>query len=242
MDITDQILDHHRRYGSSDFTAQFATASSRALNYANGASIQRPEQERVTNIPRQLSYQDSVGLFGSENHFIKVTTNVQNPVAACYEEPGWECARISNEVILESGEEDDYIQPNAGYDQDGQAFIDRDADQTIVNTFEPAKFIENTAYKIPDSFVRVDLNNLKTGNKYIDSWLDVRLYKKNRDEHPYDVLYVGTEDYFYIGFHARNTRRLAYNVSCMLGVSSEGNDDGYLRIEDIPEELLNLSL
>ena len=132
MDITDQILDHHRRYGSSDFTAQFATASSRALNYANGASIQRPEQERVTNIPRQLSYQDS--------------------------------------------------------------------------------------------------------------WLDVRLYKKNRDEHPYDVLYVGTEDYFYIGFHARNTRRLAYNVSCMLGVSSEGNDDGYLRIEDIPEELLNLSL
>ena len=241
MDITDQRLDHHKIYGSSDFTAQFATASSRALNYANGASIQRPEQERITTIPRRLSYQDSVGLFGSENHFIKVTTKVQNPVSACYEEPGWECARISEEVILESGEEDDYIQPNAG-GEEGQAYIDRDADLTTVNTFEPAKFIQNTAYNIADSFLKVDLNNLKTGNKYIDSWLDVRLYKKNRDEHPYDVLYVGTNDFFYIGFHARNTKRLPYNVSCVLGVSSEGTNDGYLRIEDIPEELLNVSL
>ena len=81
MDITDQILDHHNTYGSSDFTAQFATASSRALNYANGASIQKPEQERITTIPRRLSYQDSVGLFGSENHFVKVTTKLQNPVS-----------------------------------------------------------------------------------------------------------------------------------------------------------------
>ena len=95
QDVTDQILKTHKIYGSSDFTAQFATSSSRALNYANGASIQKPEVERVTTIPRIINYQDAVGLFGAENHFIRVDLKVQNPVSACYEEPNWECARIS---------------------------------------------------------------------------------------------------------------------------------------------------
>ena len=58
---------------------------------------------------------------------------------------------------------------------------------------------------------------LKTGNKYIDAWFDVRLYTKNREEHPYDKMYVRLNDFFYIGFHARNTRRLPYNVKCVIG-------------------------
>ena len=70
---------------------------------------------------------------------------------------------------------------------------------------------------MPDSYVSVDLENLKTGNKYIDNWFDVRLYSKSREEHPYDKMYVRLNDYFYIGFHARNTKRLPYNVKCVIG-------------------------
>ena len=237
MDITDQILAHHQVYGSSDFTAQFATASSRSLNYANGASIQRPEQERVTTIPRSISYQDAVGLFGAENHFVKVTAKIQNPVSACYEEPGWECARLSEETVDPN---DDYTL-DSGNGPIGQAYVDNTIDKDPVNTFEPAAFLQNSAFGLSQAYVKVDLNNLKTGNKYIDSWLDVRLYKKNRDEHPYDVMYIAANDYFYIGFHARNTKRLPYNVSCILGQNSAGTSDGYLRKQEVPEELLNSS-
>jgi len=231
MDITDQILQHHRIYGSSDFTAQFATSSSRALNYANGASIQKPEQERVTTIPREISYQDAVGLFGSENHFIRVDLRIENPVKACYEEPGWECARLSDEEVVP---EDPYtLISNGG--PEGQAYVDLNADLEIENTYEPAMFGANTAFKLASAVVKVDLNNLKTGNTYIDSWLDVRLYNKHRDEHPYNVMYVPANSFFYVGFHARNTKRLPYNVKCVIGQNSPGTNDGLvdrLQIED----------
>ena len=237
MDITDQILQHHKIYGSSDFTAQFATASSRSLNYANGASIQKPELERVTTIPRTINYQDSVGLFGSENHFIKVDLKLQNPVSACFEEEGWECARTSTETVDPA---DEYTFANTGGPV-GQAFVNEEADKTTVNTYEPAQFLANTAFNLNSAMVKIDIKNLKTGNMYIDSWLDIRLYNKAREEHPYDVMYVGTNDYFYIGFHARNTKRLPYNIECDIGKSSDGTDDGYLRKENVPEELLAIS-
>ena len=71
--------------------------------------------------------------------------------------------------------------------------------------------------KINNPYVGVSLSNLKTGNKYIDAWFDVRLYTKAREEHPYDEMYLPVKDYFYIGFHARNTKRLPYNVECLIG-------------------------
>ena len=238
MDITDQILRHHQIYGSSDFTAQHATSSSRALNYANGASIQKPELERVTTIPRVINYQDTVGLFGSENHFIRVDLKLQNPVSACFEEPGWECSRLGEETV---DPEDEYTF-NSGNGPIGQAYIDRDADiPQIVNSYERAKFEANTAYQIDEAMVKIDLNNLKTGNIYIDSWLDIRLYNKAREEHPHDVMYVGTSDYFYIGVHARNTRRLPYNIECAIGKSTSGTDDGYVQKTNVPEHLLAIN-
>ena len=36
--------------------------------------------------------------------------------------------------------------------------------------------------------------------------------RKNREEHAYDTMYVPVGEFFYIGFHARNTKRLPYNV------------------------------
>jgi len=39
-------------------------------------------------------------------------------------------------------------------------------------------------------------------------------------------MYLPPNDYFYIGFHARNTRRLPYNVECFIGV-------GYVSAKDV---------
>ena len=234
MDITDQILKYHQTYGSSDFTAQFATSSSKALNYANGASIQKPETMRVTTIPREIKYEDTVGLFGAENYFVRIDLRIENPVSACYEEPGWECARISNEEV---DPKDIYTYENSGA-SDGQAYINQTADLTTVNTYDPARFLGNSAFGLSNAVVKVDLNNLKTGNKYIDCWLDVRLYNKAREEHPYDIMYVPANSFFYVGFHARNTKRLPYNVKCVIGQSSPGTNDGLVSRYDVPDERL----
>mgnify|MGYP005712883483 CR=1 FL=1 len=45
----------------------------------------------------------------------------------------------------------------------------------------------------------------------------MRLYNSGREEHAYDKMYVKFDDHFYIGFHARNTRRLPYNVEVTVG-------------------------
>jgi hypothetical protein len=74
----------------------------------------------------------------------------------------------------------------------------------------------------------VDLTNLKTGNKYIDAWFDVTLYGKDKQPVEGDFLYTPTNSYFYLGFHARNTRRLPYNVDLKVGVE-------YLEYSDMTE-------
>ena len=204
MDVTEQILQNHLVYGSSDNTAPQGLAAAKALNFANGASIQRPENQRVTVIPYTLKYQGSTGLFGAENYFVKVQADVSLDITLkCYEEEFWECARISNEAF----------DPSSVYEM---AVIDYQKDVTTVNTYEPAA-IKFSKRATTNSYISVDLTNLKTGNMYIDKWLDVRLYNSDREEHPYDKMYVRLQDYFYIGFHARNTRRLDYNVEALIG-------------------------
>lgn len=204
-DVTQRILDRHIIYGGSDNTSPNYLSSSKSLNYAEGGSIQKPQQDRVTIIPYTLGYSDTVGLFGKENHFIKVTLEVDPSVAlACFEEPGWRCAHIENK---------DFPPINTYI----QAIIDLNKDLIEINDYNPAKVGKNELRTKDDSYISVDLNNLKTGNKYIDAWFDVRLYNKARKEHPYDKMYVRLNDIFYIGFHARNTRRLPYNVNCVIG-------------------------
>ena len=191
-------------YGASDNTAPHTLAASKSLNYANGASIQKPIQERVTVIPRTLHYKDEVGLFGAENCFVRVNLDIPLDITLkCYEEPYWECARISAEAQ----------DPTSYYDV---AVIDYTKDLETVNTYEPAR-ITMRKRATTDSYISVDLDNLKTGNIYIDDWLDVRLYTSDREEHPYNKMYCRLNDFFYIGFHARNTRRLAYNVTALIG-------------------------
>ena len=83
----------------------------------------------------------------------------------------------------------------------------------------------------PNPVVSIDLTNLKTGNKFIDTWFDVRLYNRQRIEHPYDRMYVKLDDVAYVGFHARNTKRLPYNVKVRVG-------DVFIDITDLsPDQL-----
>ena len=236
MDVTDQIIRHHQLYGGSDNTSQSYTSSSRSLNYARGASIQKPETDRVTTIPHILKYEDSVGLFGSENHFVKVQLNIQNPVAECFDDPGYECMEMSGETPAAG---DPYTYPNSG-EVPGQAYLDLNADPITVNTYEPMQFVGNTIARINEIYIKIDLKNLKTGNKFVDNWLDIRLYNEACEEHPYDVMYVKGNRFFYIGFHARNTKRIPYNVDCVVGQNTdsiEGND-GFLYYDDIDPRLL----
>ncbi len=203
--VTQRILDRHIIYGASDSTNHAYSSSNCSLNYAEGGSIQRPQLDKVTIIPFTLGYSDTVGLFGKENHFVRVNVAIEPSVAfACFEEENWECASMTN---------NNYPIVNTYT----QALVDINKDLNVVNEYDPARVIANKLAVQSDSFVSVDLSNLKTGNKYIDAWFDVRLYNKARQEHPYDKMYVRLNDFFYIGFHARNTRRLPYNVNCVIG-------------------------
>ena len=205
MNVTEQINNIHMQYGGSDNTAPGCLSASKKLNYANGATFQNAIEEKITVIPFTLNYKDTVGLFGAENIFVKINVNVIDSGNEAYSEPFWEALAVGEDGSI----------PDPFYNN---ALEDPITDLVPVNDFDPSD-INNI---LPDQNlwhqkVSIDLTNLKTGNKYIDSWFDVRLYTKTREEHAYDKMYINKNDYFYIGFHARNTRRLPYNVDCTIG-------------------------
>ena len=211
MDVTQEILNNVLMYGASDNTAPEGLAASKSLNYAKGASIQKPVLEKVSILPRRLKYADTVGLFGTENVFIRVDLNIKDTGNVCFEEAGWQCMKITNGV---------FPIVNTYY----TAEMDVDKDLVTENTYEPA-VITNSFGDINNPYVGVSLANLKTNNKYIDAWFDVRLYTKAREEHPFDEMFLPTNSYFYIGFHARNTKRLPYNVECLIGTGLKAKND-----------------
>ena len=103
-----------------------------------------------------------------------------------------------------------------------------------VNTYETAR-ISNDLSEFRNLYVRLDLKNLKTGNKYIDSWFDVRIYTRDKKEYPYDTIYINHNNYIYLGFHARNTRRLPYNIEMDIGYE-------YLEYENLSSTQRNQSV
>jgi hypothetical protein len=207
MDVTDQVQLIHLKYGGSDDTNPASLSSSKKLNYAAGSSISKPDNQRVAVIPFTLKYEDSVGLFGSENHYIKVAVDVD--------------FRLSN--VDKGVSEGDYLpaalitEATGTVNDYATAVLDYGADQSSpVNDYYSAEITYGIT-PLPDGFLSIELTNTGTGNKYIDSWFDVRLYTREREEHPFDVMYIRPKDYFYIGFHARDTKRLPYKVSCLVG-------------------------
>jgi hypothetical protein len=204
MDVSEEILQNHLIYGASDYTNPRTLSASKSLNYAKGASIQNPIVEDLTILPFTYHYQDSVGLFGTENRFVRVDVNIDETVSGCVEEQFWECAEITD-----IGENDPFYT---------EAVIDFNLDLITVNSYEPARLLPNSIpTDIYDAYASVDLHNLKVGNQYIDNWLDVRLYNRTRQLNPTNHMWVKFRDVFYIGFHARNTRELPYNVKVTIG-------------------------
>jgi len=205
MDVTQEVQRNHIIYGASDYTAPSGLAASRSLNYADGPSISRPVNREISVIPFTVNYESEVGLFGAENYFTKINLNIDKGLAsACFSEEGWQCTRITEQEIEEAYWE--------------MALIDYDTcieDQT----YECADIIEDVLPDIgPDAYVSVDLINKKTGNRFVDDWVDVRLYTKAREEHAFERMYVRVKDFFYVGIHARNTRRLPFDIACVIGL------------------------
>ena len=201
MNVTEQINRQMISTGGGSANPNYLSVN-KSLNYAKGSnSMLNAQTERVTAIPYTSNYKDTVGLFGAENIFIKVQLDVLNSL------------QVDGNGILVNDYEDVVIEPkDPGADiYWTAAYADYDEDLTIENTYEPALFT-NTLSFAPGAVLKIDIENLKTGNKYLDAWFDVRLYQKNRQEHPYDTMYVPVGEFFYIGFHARNTKRLPYNV------------------------------
>ena len=211
MDVSEQILNNHKVFGASDNTNPAYNSVKKQLNYSQGSVLEDAPEATYTSIPFTVNYADSVGLFGAENTFVKIKLNIIDSVFD-FEEPGWEGV-----IICQTCSDSDpfYV----------AAVMDQGADLTTVNDYEPAK--TNTDIIFPFSpLISIDLTNNKTNNIYNDSWFDVRLYTKSRQPHPYDKMYVNAQDdYFYIGFHARNTRRLPYNVSCTIGTELVSSSD-----------------
>lgn len=221
MDVTDQVQQIHLTYGGSDSTKPGSLSASKKLNYASGGSITKADNQSLSVIPFTFKYEDSVGLFGAENHFVKVTVDVD--------------FRLSN---LDKGvAEGDYFPaviktvPASVVNSFSSAVIDYTADTTSpVNDFESAVILYGIN-PLPDGFLSIEVNNKGTGNTYIDSWLDISLYTREREEHPYDIMYIRPKDFFYIGFHARDTRRLPYNVDFVVG-------EKYLDRQDIEQRYI----
>ena len=208
MDVTKQENAYRMSMGGSGSARPEYYSPNRTLDYAKTSnSLINARATRITAIPQSLNYKDSVGLFGAENIFLKIDLDILSAVSVF----------DTNQTPI-----NDYIPAIADFDNPDEdlyyepAVMNFSLDQFTINDYEPAR-IDNKIENIPEPLVRIDLNNLKTGNKYIDAWFDTRLYTKDRMEHPYDVMYIHPSSFFYIGFHARNTKRLPYNVRMTVG-------------------------
>lgn len=207
MNVTQETNNSILQMGGSGSHLPANYASSKSLNFAKeSATIQNAKTELVTAIPRRIDYADTVGLFGAENVFLKVDLKIISSSSA-----------FANIEIPEN----DYF-PVWTFEESGitngydTGVLDFTLDKVTVSSYEPS-IISNDLSQFKKPYVNVKLTNLKTGNRFLDAYFDVRLYTKNREEFEYDEMFIAANDFFYLGFHARNTKRIPYNVRLEIG-------------------------
>ena len=206
MDVTQEILKNSQRYGVSSNTNQNSVAASRSLNFAQGTSIEKPVVQNITAFPIKLKYEDKIGLFGAENRFIKFQLNITDSITTfeSIEEPDGYLTLLNSRVTLQGATE--------GYDTALESYTSFGYDPN----YDHANYI--SSIKNPATTrISVDVNNLSTGNRFNDNWLDVVIYDKNKKIHGHDLIYLKPNDFFYVGFHARTPKRIAYNVEVNIG-------------------------
>ena len=201
MDVTQEIQHNHLIYGASDYTAAHSLASNKSFNYAVGNSIQKAELVTCNLAPFTHKFQSEVGLFGAENYFAKFKLNLQEVTKTYFSEPGWEAPKFFHAET--SGEADWHQFSNSEAEADPN--------------YEPAAIIPYYLPELQGKFISIRLVNNKTGNIYVDAHVDARLYGEDREEHYADLMYVRQNDCFYLGIHARNTKRLPFNFDVVVG-------------------------
>ena len=202
MDVTKQIRQIHNQYGGGGNSIANTLSASRSLNFAEGASIQRAVQTgTLTRLPFTFRFKGTVGSFGADNQFFEINTAIKD---------------YGNQAVFEA----DYLTAQATEYADLDTYYTpgefKDEDFEIVNTYKPALISDNLV-GINKPVFSLQMKNNGTGNMYEDGWLDVRLYTKAKEEHPYDGMFLQANDKLYVGFHARNTRRLSYDVEVVIG-------------------------
>lgn len=216
MDVTDQVLQHHKIYGGSDNTNQSYVASGKCFNYSKGNTIQKPIEYGITVFPYKVDVQGEVGLFGAENVFFKFNINLKDNGVFCVEEPDWECA-VLDQTLQPVNPTDEYTL--APYNPlMGQAYVTFTPD-TVDDWYIQAGLFYPNYLKNYAQF-SVYLEDKGTGNIYVDSHVDSRLYGIDRKEHPYELMYVAAKDCVYLGVHARNTKRLPFDMTVYFGYES----------------------
>ena len=205
MSVTRQIRRTNLKYGASVNTNPNNYVASKALNLSKGPSITRPDNLEVSVIPYALNYKDTVGLFGTDNYYLKVRLNIVGDIVKeFFEEEGWNSAELQPRVVDNTPS---YLGAEVDYDT-----VEGDVDWTGV------EFPQVGLPAIGDEeYLSVEIINNGTGNIYVDNHVDIRLYTRDKQEHPYDLMYITRYDFFYIGVHARNTRVLPYDFELRIG-------------------------
>ena len=208
MDVTEQYLATLIKYGGSEYTGPDSLVGSNSIVYAQGPSMQRAIEQTVTTVPFEINYQGDIGLMGTENIFFKINLDIKDTGSSinCFEELNWECVKVDiNGTDTDVAYED--------------AIIDTDAPEGDEPLYAAARFTNELPFAEGDTLIGVTLTNEGTGNIYEDKNVDSTLYSKCRFEHGFDDMLVSLRGYFYVGIHARNTKRNAYNVKCKVGTS-----------------------
>ena len=231
VDITDQIIRYHQLYGGSDNTQQGQLAASKALNYAKAPTMQQAQRLRITSFPFTFDFKGAVGLFGAENAYVRIDLDLDILTSPEIEEDDYKPAYIDYVNVPPEG---GYEQEDLIYDQDPPPPNNTEANnarnvcagyvteiingipQLEYNCFMGALITAGRA-PIDNPKVSVVADDIGTGNIYIDNWFEIMLYTRDQKMWGYDKMYVNPRDHFYLGFHARNTRQLPYNVSCTVG-------------------------
>lgn len=208
MDVTTEIRNKINQMGGSGSSRQAYLSSNKSLNFSSGGNnFNTAPAQRVTAIPALLASKGEVGLFGAENQFFKIDLDVQssNTAFANIEVP--ENTYFPVWTFVETEIINDYE----------TAIFDYRKDTGTENTYRPAR-ISNDLTSYGNPIVSVEVKNLRTGNQYLDNWLDIGIYDKNGNRIDKDFFYISAESYFYLGAHARNTRRIPINVSVDIGL------------------------
>ncbi len=214
-DVSNELNEYQDSYGGSNLSNPAYYASTRQLNLSAASNtIGNATGQTLTTVPYELNYSDSIGLFGAENYYVKINLDILD---------------TGNTYTIVN----DYAGLTVGRDQPLvntylQAVEDDLQDLTTVNDFAPS--VRGTGFgDLLEPIISIRLENNGTGNIYNDSHVDARLYDRNYNEISDDKGLIDRKGVVYLGIHARNTRRLPYNISVHIGeevkVRSEITDD-----------------